>query len=168
MASCFSTYLDWSELDISVTVFSRLLAALYLNHITVFYLIPKTNLCIDRTCVLTTDYSTLINKMPYSGASATNNLKVVWSRDGHFKQKYYTQSLHQYTQTHNYRLPHQNHFGGGLTSNTEDSICATATALLVHLVLHYVTLGYRAWDLSQELCNALWHHLIQQPDPCVV
>ena len=43
--------------------------------------------------------SRLKNEMPYSGASATNNLKVLWSRDGHFKQKYYTQSLHQYTQT---------------------------------------------------------------------
>ena len=30
------------------------------------------------------------------------------------------------------------------------------------MVLHYVTLGYRARDLSREPCNALWHHLTQQ------
>ena len=31
----------------------------------------------------------------------------------------------------------------------------------------YVTLGYRARDLSRELRNALWHHLTQQQlDPC--
>ena len=43
----------------------------------------------------------------------------------------------------------------------------TATARLVHLVLHYVTLGYRSRGLSRDLRNALWHHLTQQQlDPC--
>ena len=41
---------------------------------------------------------------------------------------------------------------------------ASATA---RLVLHYVTLGYRALDLWREQCNALWPHLTQhQLDPC--
>ena len=36
----------------------------------------------------------------------------------------------------------------------------------MRLVLHYVTLGYRAGDLLRELRNALWHHLTQhQLDP---
>ena len=44
----------------------------------------------------------------------------------------------------------------------ENGICATVTSRLVRPVLHYVALGYRARDLSWELCNALWHHLTQQ------
>ena len=49
-----------------------------------------------------------------------------------------------------------------MTCNTENGVCATATAHLARLVLHYVTLGDRALHLSRELRNALWHHLTQQ------
>ena len=62
------------------------------------------------------------------------------------------------------------HFGDTLTCNTEKCACTTPTARQeLHLVLQLcnITLGYRAWHLSQELCNALWHHLTrQQLDPC--
>ena len=55
--------------------------------------------------------------------------------------------------------------GGTLTCNTENGICATATA---RLVLHYVTYRVQGmWDHSREVHNALWHHLTQQQlDPC--
>ena len=49
----------------------------------------------------------------------------------------------------------------------ENGVCATATAHLVRLVLHYATLVDKAQHLSQELRNALWHHLTQQLNPSV-
>ena len=53
------------------------------------------------------------------------------------------------------------------TEEMENSVCVTATTRLVRLVLHCVSLGYKARDLSRELRNALWdHHTQRHLDPC--
>ena len=60
-------------------------------HYSFFMQFYKTNLCIDHTRALADVYSTLCNRVAYNwmqsscGASATSCLKVVKSRDEHFK-----------------------------------------------------------------------------------
>ena len=70
-----------------------------------------------------------------------NAINLSWI-SSKLKQHYVTILLSNYS--------FENHFGGTLTCNTENGISATATARLVHLVLHYI-LGYRARDLHNAL-----------------